>query len=263
MHTHSHYLLFLIGLRHCRKLVPRICQSVSQPTDVSERKPGQHSQVHLFGWRDRSADQCLLCAAGSSTKRKWSLSIGPNSCPTCTALGRAGLASQLPKQPQQLQEISLLHPPAFPLGGSVGPPKSRLSEPPVPLAQPHTSSTGGWDLPDTRTAVGHESQHPSPPPEESELHTGVQAHFSLTHQPHFNSHTVFHGPSEKHRDIPTLTPMEKTEMMLESCMNKIFCFSPHTNTKPELTVPLATEKSAPKQERLTYVGHDQYIWSPI
>lgn len=116
MHTHSHYRLFLIGLRHCRKLVPRICQSVSQPTDVSERKPGQHSQVHLFGWRDRSADQCLLCAAGSSTKRKWSLSIGPNSCPTCTALGRAGLASQLPKQPQQLQEISLLHPPAFPQG---------------------------------------------------------------------------------------------------------------------------------------------------
>lgn len=31
---------------------------------------------------DRSADQCLLSAAGSSTKGKWFLSTGPNSCQT-------------------------------------------------------------------------------------------------------------------------------------------------------------------------------------
>lgn len=123
MHPHSHYLLFLIGLRHCRKLVPKICQPAS-PQMFQKENQVSITRFTSLALGDRSADQCLLSAAGSSTKGKWSLSIGPNSCQTCTSLGRPGLARALQK-PWQLHEISRLQPPAFTLKGSVGTPQNQ------------------------------------------------------------------------------------------------------------------------------------------
>lgn len=62
MHTHSHYLLFLIGLRHCRKLVPKICQLASTQMFQKENQVSIPRFTSLARG-DRSADQCLLSAA--------------------------------------------------------------------------------------------------------------------------------------------------------------------------------------------------------
>lgn len=170
MHTHSHYLLFLIGLRHCRKLVPKICQPASTQMFQKENQVSIPRFTSLARG-DRSADQCLLSAAPPRENGPSALAQIPG--PTCPSLSRPGLASELPSQPEQLQEISLLQPPAFPLKGSVGTPQTQTSEPQVSLGQPHTIST---DLPHTRTTVGHNSQHPRP---ESLSSTQESKHNSL------------------------------------------------------------------------------------
>lgn len=185
MHTHSHYLLFLIGLRHCRKLVPKICQPAS-PQMFQKENQVSITRFTSLARGDRSADQCLLSAAGSSTKGKWSLSTGPNSCQVCTSLGRPGLASELPRQPRQLREISLLQPPAFTPKGSVGTPQTQTPvSPRVPLGQPHTTGTRAktcltpepqWHA--TQNAQAHGQSPRAPHKSPSTLL------FSLPHQPH-------------------------------------------------------------------------------
>lgn len=115
----------------------------------------------------------------------------------------------------------------IPPGGLCGHPPNPDSVNPGCLWLSLTPAAQGAEICLTPEPQWDMSTTPKPTPRAvSELHTGVQTHFSLRHQRHSNSHTVFHGPSEKHRDIPTLPLMEKTEIMLESCMNKIFCFFP-------------------------------------
>lgn len=184
MHTHSHYLLFLIGLRHCRKLVPKICQPAS-PQMFQKENQVSITRFTSLARGDRSADQCLLSAAGSSTPRE----NGPSALaqiPAKCALPLAGLASELPKQPRQLCEISLLQPPAFTPKGSVGTPQTQTPvSPRVPLGQPHTTGTRArtcltpepqWDA--TQNAQAHGQSPRAPHKSPSTLL------FSLTHQPH-------------------------------------------------------------------------------
>lgn len=190
---------------------------------------------------DRSADQCLLSAAGSST-------TGPNSCQTAFPLAGLAWPVSSPESHSSSRRwhcCSHLH---SPRRAPWAPPKPTAREPQVSLGQPHTTSTGGQDLPDTRTAVGCDSEHPSPWPE-CLSSTQESKHASLlsdTSAPPPIS-TLYYSMAHQKRTTEILT-VEKAKIILESCMNKIFCFFLHMNTKPELTVPLEKENSAPKKK---------------
>lgn len=207
MHTHSHYLLFLIGLRHCRKLVPKICQPASQPTDVSERKPGQHYQVHFFGSRRQvSRSVSAVCSwqlhQGKTVPQHW-----PKFLPSVHFPWQAWPASSPNSHGSSVRSRCCSHLPS-PRRALWALPKPRLQWAPGCLWVSLTPLAPGPGPALHQNRSGTRLKTPKPMGRVPELRTRVQAHFSsLCHiSLTSNFHTVFHGPSEKDSRHPHRAP---------------------------------------------------------
>lgn len=251
MHTHSHYLLFLIGLRHCRKLVPKICQPAS-PQMFQKENQVSITRFTSLARGDRSADQCLLSAAGSSTKGKRSLSTGPNSCQVCTSLGRPGQRA-LQTATAALWDLAAAATCLHPEGLCGHSPNPDSSEPQGASGSASHHWHQGQDLPYTRTAVGRDSKRPSPWAEspssaQESKHTSL---LSATSASPLISTLYSMALQKKTADIPTVPLMEKTEMILKSCMNKIFCFFPTYKHQAWADSTIGNRKVCSKKEILT------------